>query len=238
MAEFEGFERSRGPSRRTAGGGARARRLVQGFADHDGLHAAGRRPYGVDAQSNRSRTHGEARLFRNAGINTRLAHLGNDPHDYFGFVNPPVVHASTVLFPDAGDDGGAQPEIHIWNARHADNRCAGARRSTRWKAAAGTIVVPSGLAAVTVPLLGLPVGRRPPADRRFGLPTDAQFRRHHAEAAGRRRRVLRSARRRRHRRLDEAANEGRVHRMPGLDHLRSAGRPGHRRSGACRRAPW
>ena len=35
------------------------------------------------------------------GVNTKLAHCGNDPADYFGFVNPPVVHASTVLFPDA-----------------------------------------------------------------------------------------------------------------------------------------
>ena len=35
------------------------------------------------------------------GINTRLAHAGHDPRSYFGFVNPPVVHASTVLFPDA-----------------------------------------------------------------------------------------------------------------------------------------
>ena len=35
------------------------------------------------------------------GINTRLAHSGYDPRDYHGFVNPPVVHASTVLFPDA-----------------------------------------------------------------------------------------------------------------------------------------
>ncbi|TIO37298.1 MAG: hypothetical protein E5X96_05795, partial [Mesorhizobium sp.] len=31
----------------------------------------------------------------NIGINTRLAHSGNNPRDYFGFVNPPVVHAST-----------------------------------------------------------------------------------------------------------------------------------------------
>ena len=35
------------------------------------------------------------------GINTQLAHAGHDPHGYFGFVNPPVVHASTVLYPDA-----------------------------------------------------------------------------------------------------------------------------------------
>jgi len=40
-------------------------------------------------------------LLQNAGINTRLSHIGNDPSDYHGFVNPPVVHASTVLFPNA-----------------------------------------------------------------------------------------------------------------------------------------
>jgi len=34
------------------------------------------------------------------GINTQLAHMGNNPHDCFGFVNPPVVRGSTVLFPD------------------------------------------------------------------------------------------------------------------------------------------
>ena len=38
---------------------------------------------------------------KNWGINTRLAHEGYNPRDYHGFVNPPVVHASTVLFPDA-----------------------------------------------------------------------------------------------------------------------------------------
>ncbi len=38
---------------------------------------------------------------KTSGVNTRLAHSGHDPHSYFGFVNPPVVHASTVLFPDS-----------------------------------------------------------------------------------------------------------------------------------------
>jgi cystathionine beta-lyase/cystathionine gamma-synthase len=37
----------------------------------------------------------------NHGVNTRLAHGGYDPRSFHGFVNPPVVHASTVLFPDA-----------------------------------------------------------------------------------------------------------------------------------------
>ncbi|WP_428649427.1 cystathionine beta-lyase [Roseibium sp.] len=32
---------------------------------------------------------------------TRLAHSGRDPQSFHGFVNPPVVHASTVLYPDS-----------------------------------------------------------------------------------------------------------------------------------------
>jgi cysteine-S-conjugate beta-lyase len=31
---------------------------------------------------------------------TKLAHSGRDPSTFHGFVNPPVVHASTVLYPD------------------------------------------------------------------------------------------------------------------------------------------
>ena len=87
-----------------------------------------------------------------SGINTRLAHVGNNPHDYFGFVNPPVVHASTVLFPDAATMAA--------RARNTPTARAARRRPTRWprpidalEGSAGTIVVPSGLAAVTVPLL-------------------------------------------------------------------------------------
>jgi cystathionine beta-lyase len=31
---------------------------------------------------------------------TKLAHSGRDPRSFHGFVNPPIVHASTVLYPD------------------------------------------------------------------------------------------------------------------------------------------
>lgn len=34
------------------------------------------------------------------GQNTRLMHLGQDPSAYFGIPNPPVPHASTILYPD------------------------------------------------------------------------------------------------------------------------------------------
>ena len=52
----------------------------------------------------------------------------------FGFVNPPVVHASTVLFPDAATMAARSAEIHLRHARHADHRRACAAPSTHWKA--------------------------------------------------------------------------------------------------------
>lgn len=87
-----------------------------------------------------------------AGVNTRLAHLGNDPRDFFGFVNPPVVHASTVLFPDAAAmEGRAQK--YTYGIRGTPTTDALAAAIDALEGAAGTILVPSGLAAVTVPLL-------------------------------------------------------------------------------------
>lgn len=86
------------------------------------------------------------------GINTRLAHGGYNPRDYHGFVNPPVVHASTVLFPDARTmDRRAQK--YTYGTRGTPTTDALAEAINELEGAAGTILIPSGLAAVTVPLL-------------------------------------------------------------------------------------
>ena len=87
------------------------------------------------------------------GVNTRLAHSGNDPHDYFGFVNPPVVHASTVLFPDASTLASRQQK-YVYGTHNTPTSDALAAAINELEGSAGTIMVPSGLAAVTVPLLG------------------------------------------------------------------------------------
>lgn len=89
---------------------------------------------------------------RTLGINTRLAHSGNDPHDYHGFVNPPVVHASTVLFPDAATLV-ARAQRYTYGTRGTPTTDALASAIDDLEGSAGTILVPSGLAAVTVPLL-------------------------------------------------------------------------------------
>lgn len=86
------------------------------------------------------------------GVNTRLAHLGNDPRDFFGFVNPPVVHASTVLFPDAATMA-ARNQRYTYGTRGTPTTDALAAAIDALEGSAGTIAVPSGLAAVTVPLL-------------------------------------------------------------------------------------
>ena len=57
------------------------------------------------------------------GINTRLTHSGNDPRDFFGFVNPPVVHASTVSVSRCGVACCSKAEIHLRYARDTHFRC-------------------------------------------------------------------------------------------------------------------
>ncbi|MDX8520931.1 cystathionine beta-lyase [Mesorhizobium dulcispinae] len=86
------------------------------------------------------------------GINTRLAHSGNKPLDYFGFVNPPVVHASTVLYPDAATMA-SRNQKYTYGTRGTPTMDALTLAVDALEGSAGTIAVPSGLAAVTIPLL-------------------------------------------------------------------------------------
>lgn len=87
-----------------------------------------------------------------SGLHTRLAHIGNDPRDYYGFVNPPVVHASTVLFPDAATMA-SRNQKYTYGTRGTPTTDALAAAVDALEGSAGTILVPSGLAAVTIPLL-------------------------------------------------------------------------------------
>jgi hypothetical protein len=98
---------------------------------------------------------------RPKGVDTQLSHLGRDSHAFHGFVNPPVVRASTVLFENMdamearGERFPAETEIHLWPQWARQPSMRWWTRSTRLEEAAGTVLVPSGLAAVTVPLLAV-----------------------------------------------------------------------------------
>lgn len=86
------------------------------------------------------------------GVNTMLTHAGNDPMEFHGFVNPPVVHASTVLFPDT-KTMLANKQKYTYGTHGTPTTDALATAVDALEGSAGTMIVPSGLAAVTIPLL-------------------------------------------------------------------------------------
>lgn len=92
-------------------------------------------------------------FLKDAGTNTRLSHIGNDPHSYHGFVNPPVVHASTVLFQNAESMGVPNSQKYTYGTHGTPTTDALCDAVNELEGSAGTILLPSGLAAVTVPFL-------------------------------------------------------------------------------------
>ncbi|WP_262299800.1 cystathionine beta-lyase [Microvirga sesbaniae] len=86
------------------------------------------------------------------GPNTRLSRAGYSPFDYHGFVNPPIVRASTVLFPDARTME-THGQKYTYGTRGTPTTDALCHAINELEGAAGTILLPSGLAAVTVTLL-------------------------------------------------------------------------------------
>lgn len=85
---------------------------------------------------------------------TRLAHAGNDPRAYHGFVNPPVVHASTVLYETVeAARTGAQP--YRYGRRGTPTSDALEAMITELEDADRTVLAPSGLAACALALLGV-----------------------------------------------------------------------------------
>ena len=85
---------------------------------------------------------------------TRLALAGRDPTDSYGFVNPPIVRGSTVVYPNTQDflvrkaryTYGTQGNPTIDALLAAVNTMEGG---------AGSVVVPSGLLACTLPMLAM-----------------------------------------------------------------------------------
>jgi len=87
---------------------------------------------------------------------TRLVTGGRDPQSYYGFVNPPVYHASTVLYPTAADQVAHR-------ARYQYGRRGTPTTEALEKAiaeiegpeCAGVVLVPSGMNAVATALLSV-----------------------------------------------------------------------------------
>lgn len=84
---------------------------------------------------------------------TLLTHAGRDPHANHGIVNPPVYHASTVLFPtlDAYLEMG-KARVR-YGRRGTPTTFALEDAVAELEGGAGAIATPSGLAAITTVLL-------------------------------------------------------------------------------------
>jgi cystathionine beta-lyase len=87
---------------------------------------------------------------------TRVINAGRDPASYHGFVNPPVYHASTVLYPNA-EDFLAHRSRYQYGRRGTPTTEALelALQELEGPQCAGVVLLPSGLAAISAALLSV-----------------------------------------------------------------------------------
>ena len=86
------------------------------------------------------------------GITTRLAHAGRNPDEQFGFVNTPIYRGSTVLYPSV-EAINKRDQRYTYGTKGTPTADS---LNTAWaeiSGAAGSVAVPSGLAAVALALL-------------------------------------------------------------------------------------
>lgn len=83
---------------------------------------------------------------------TRLTHAGLDPFAHQGAVNPPVYHASTILFPDLDTLEGRKPVKMAYGLRGTPTTFALEDAFTALERGFGTVLTPSGLGAVALAL--------------------------------------------------------------------------------------
>lgn len=83
---------------------------------------------------------------------TKLVHAGRRPSEQHGFVNTPVYRGSTVLFPTL-DDFWARNARFSYGTQGTPTTEALESAWTELAGAAGAVLAPSGLAAVTVALM-------------------------------------------------------------------------------------
>jgi len=88
---------------------------------------------------------------------TRATHAGRNPQKFHGIVNPPVMHASTVLFPTLSDlrrSRHVRPgDGYTYGVHGTDTTFALEQAIQSLEGGYRTRLQPSGLAACTLPFL-------------------------------------------------------------------------------------
>ena len=90
--------------------------------------------------------------FARLGSRTRLALAGRNSEDSFGFVNPPIVRGSTVLYPNT-EDFLVRKARYTYGTDSNPTIDALLAAIDTIEGGAGSVVVPSGLMACTFPML-------------------------------------------------------------------------------------
>jgi cystathionine beta-lyase len=83
---------------------------------------------------------------------TRLVTAGRKTEEHFGFINTPIFRGSTVLYPDAASMRGPRPRFS-YGTKGTPTTEALELAWSEIAGAAGTVLAPTGLAAVTLALL-------------------------------------------------------------------------------------
>jgi cystathionine beta-lyase len=83
---------------------------------------------------------------------TRLVTTGRHPEEQFGFINPPVYHGSTVLYPDVATLRSRE-QRYVYGLRGNPTADALEDPLTELEGAAGTVLTNSGLSAISIALL-------------------------------------------------------------------------------------
>lgn len=87
-------------------------------------------------------------------IETELTHLGRNPESHQGFVNTPVYRGSTILFPDM-QALMKNDAPYVYGRKGTPTTTSLEDAMNHLEKAAGTVLVPSGLGAITCALLAI-----------------------------------------------------------------------------------
>ncbi len=106
---------------------------------------------------------------------TKLVTGGRTPREYHGFVNPPVYHASTMLYPTAADMVAHRARYRYGRrGTPTSEALENALRELEGPQCAGVALLPSGAAAVSTALLSVLSAGDHLSDYRQRLPPDPQ----------------------------------------------------------------
>ena len=88
------------------------------------------------------------------GPGTTVVTSGRKPDEYFGFINPPVYHGSTILYPDVATLK-SRKQRYTYARRGNPTAEALEDALSELDGGAGTVLVPSGLAAISLAFLSV-----------------------------------------------------------------------------------